>query len=190
MMKKGVKALYFDTETTGLNPWKNDIIQIACIVEIDGEVKGEFESKVQPVNWEHLDPKALEVHGYDERTLRTFPETKRVFTQLTDFMSRFVNKFDKGDKFTPAGYNVRFDMEFLQNFFKKQGDQYFGSWVNWKLVDPMYKLYEMDYMGKINLPNYKLATVCQHLGIELKAHDALGDIKATRELLRVLQATV
>ena len=42
------KALYFDVETTGLNPYKNDIIQFACLVEINGEVKEEFETKVAP----------------------------------------------------------------------------------------------------------------------------------------------
>jgi DNA polymerase III epsilon subunit-like protein len=37
-----------------------------------------------------------------------------------------------------------------------------------------------DYMPELD--NYKLTTVCEFFGIEFKAHDALADIKATREL--------
>jgi DNA polymerase III epsilon subunit-like protein len=40
----------------------------------------------------------------------------------------------------------------------------------------------MDYAGKIDLPDYKLSTVCAHYGIDIKAHEALSDIQATREL--------
>lgn len=184
------KALFFDTETTGLNPWKNDICQIACLIEIDGEIKAEFESKVRPFNIDNCDQKALDIHGYTVKDLEKFPAADKVHLKIKDFWGRFINKYDKMDKFTPIGYNVRFDMDFTQNFFKKNNDSYFSSFVNWKTVDPMYKLYEMDYQGKISLPNYKLVTVCQHFGIEIKAHDAMGDIKATRELLRILQAVV
>jgi exonuclease I len=42
----------------------------------------------------------------------------------------------------------------------------------------------MDYKGEITLQNYKLETVAGHFGIELKAHDALSDVKATREIIR------
>ena len=46
------KIFYFDTETTGLDPKRHDIIQLAYIVEINGEVKEEGEFKLQPiVHW-------------------------------------------------------------------------------------------------------------------------------------------
>ena len=35
--------------------------------------------------------------------------------------------------------------------------------------------------GLIKTADFKLGTVCAFLGIELKAHDALEDIKATRQ---------
>jgi oligoribonuclease (3'-5' exoribonuclease) len=33
-----VKIFWFDTETTGLDPVVNSIVQLAAIIEIDGEV--------------------------------------------------------------------------------------------------------------------------------------------------------
>jgi len=43
-----------------------------------------------------------------------------------------------------------------------------------------------DFQGQLSLPNYKLQTVCEHFGVQIDAHDALSDIKATRELLQMI----
>jgi DNA polymerase III subunit epsilon len=177
------KAFYFDTETTGLHPWHNDIIQIAVLIEINGEIKDEYVSTIKPFNIDNVQEKAIEAHGYSIKQMSEFREPKIVYDELITLLSKYVNKFNKEDKFTPIGYNVKFDCDFLNSFFKKNGDKYYGSWFNWKIVDPMYHLYTMDFRRKIALPNYKLATVCQHFGIPLTAHDALEDIKATRELI-------
>lgn len=182
------KAIYLDTETTGLNSWKNDIIQIAFLIEIDGIIKEEYESKVAPFNFENVDEEALKINGYTVADLKTFPRPQDIYKEITDLMGKYCNKFDKGDKFSPAGYNVRFDVDFIKNFFKKNGDNYYGSWFNWKLIDPMYTLYEMDYSEDIGLRDYKLSTVCEHFKINIKAHDALSDIRATRELRYILQS--
>lgn len=180
------KALYFDVETTGLDDYRNDIIQLACLVEINGEVVEEFETKVMPFDFSSVDPKALEVNHLTIEELKTFPHPKEVHHKLTEVLAKYVSRYDKMDKFTPIGYNVEFDVRFLNSFFKKCGDKYYGSFFNWKLVDPLKKLYEWDYLDKINLPNYKLLTVCTHFGIKINAHEALSDIKATRELLKLL----
>lgn len=181
------KALYFDTETTGLNSWKNDIIQFACMVEINGEIVEEWETKVMPLDFTSIEPKALEVNGLTMAMLKTYPHPREIHQQMCKLFGKYISKFDKVDKFAPIGYNVKFDVDFLQNFFKKCDDKYYGSWFSWRLVDPIYTLYEMDYMREIALPDYKLSTVCAHFGIPLKAHDALSDIRATRELLKLLQ---
>jgi len=180
------KAIFIDVETTGLNAWHNDIIQIAMLVEINGDVVEEFESKVRPFNMENCNKQALAVTGTSEKDLLNYPDPKIVYQKIVDMLGKYVNKFEKSDKFTPIGYNVKFDCEFLSAFFKKNDDRYYGSWFNWKAVDPLYMLYIMDYQKRIALPNYKLATVCQHFAIPIQAHDALSDIKATRELWQVL----
>lgn len=180
------KACYIDVETTGLSAYKNDIIQIACLIEINGEVVEEYTSLIKPFNFDAINDQALEVSGTNREDLKNYPEPKIVHNKLCDILGKYVNKFERSDKFTPVGYNVNFDCDFLYQFFKKNEDRYYGSWFNWKLVDPLAILYAMDYKRKIALPNYKLTTVCQHFGIPLKAHDALEDIRATRELWYIL----
>lgn len=180
------KCLWFDTETTGLNHHKNDIIQIACMVEIDGVIVDEFESKLRPFDPSNVELKALEVNGLILQEVMNYPDPKTVHKNLIKFLARHIDKYNKQDKFAPAGYNVKFDIDFLMSFFKKCGDSYYGSYLNYKAIDPLYLLHMMDQQGKISLINYKLKTVCDHFGIFIEAHEALSDIKATRELHRLL----
>ena len=182
------KVLYFDVETTGLDPVKHDIVQIAGLVEINGEVKEEFEFKARPLGKEEdVSQEALDIHGYTLESIREFPEARETYNKLTALFGKYIDKYNKADKFTPAGYNVGFDMNFLKEFFNKNGDVYFGSWLNWKKVDPLPLLYFLDYSDRVSLSNYRLVTVCEHFGVKIDAHDALSDIKATREVLKILR---
>ena len=76
------KVIYFDTETTGLDPVKNDIIQLACIIEIDNQVVDEFEFKIKPFDFQNISQEALDVHGYTLEMLREFPGPDIILTSL------------------------------------------------------------------------------------------------------------
>lgn len=180
------KVLYFDVETTGLDCRANDIIQLAGLVEIDGEVKEEFDINMQPLNWESIQQEALAVHGITVDKLKTYMQTKNAYGKFVGILSKYCDKFDKADKFYVAGYNVNFDLDFLGQFFVKQNDPYLGSWINWRKLDPLPILHILDFKGKLLLPDYKLETVANHMGIEIKAHDALSDVRATRQILQTL----
>jgi DNA polymerase-3 subunit epsilon len=177
------KILYFDTETTGLNPQKNAVIQFAGIVEIDGNVQEEIEMKIAPMRDDVIEEKALEVHGMSVEQIKAFPSPKEQYEELKKILIKYVDPYNKNDKFTPAGYNVRFDMEMMHSFWKKNGDPYFGGLVNWKCIDALPIMYFLDFTEKVCLDDYKLSTVCDHYGISIKAHDALSDIRATREAI-------
>lgn len=180
------KCLWFDTETTGLDPVRHDIIQLAGMVEINGRIVNEFNYMMQPFRWDNLTQEALNVNGRTIEEIKTYPSPQSVYSEFMDLLSEYVDKFDRNDKYYQAGYNVRFDIEFLSNWFKKNGDKYYGSWFNGRYIDPLQSFYLRDYLGKISLDNYKLATVAGHYGILLDAHDALADIKATRDLFMAM----
>ena len=58
-----MKIFYFDLETTGVKFWKNGIHQISGAIEIDGEIKEEFDYHVQPYERAEIEDEALAVGG-------------------------------------------------------------------------------------------------------------------------------
>ena len=182
-----MKIFYFDTETTGTNPYKNGIIQISGIIEIDGEVKEEFNFKSKPFPADEINDEALEVSHTTKEMLESYDEPAKTYRSIINLLEKYCNKFDRNDKFYIAGYNVKFDADFLRQFFSKCGDQYFGSWFRWELIDALPIFHFINYLGKIKLENYKLSTICDHFGISLDAHDAMNDIRATREVIKKIK---
>jgi DNA polymerase-3 subunit epsilon len=184
-----MKILYFDVETTGRDPKIHDIVQLSGFIEIDGVEKETFDFRIKPFDLKAVDPEALGITGLTLKEISEYPEPKEVYKKIIELFSKYVNKYDKADKFYPAGYNVKFDLDFLQELFHKCGDIYgTGTWQNWKAIDPLPVLQFMDGIGLMALPNYKLSTVCEHFGIKITAHNALSDIRATRELIERIEA--
>lgn len=181
------KIFYFDVETTGLDPQKNDIIQLAYQIVIDDKVVEGDSIFMQPFDFSTIEQEALDVHGFTIEKIKTFQKPHLAYKLILDILGKYIDKYDRSDKFQPAGYNTRFDLDFLKQFFVKNNDKYFGSWFNYRAIDPLAILYFMEGMGKINLPNYKLETVCSHFKVEIDAHDALSDIKATKHLVEILR---
>lgn len=181
------KVIYLDVETTGMHPIKHDIIQLAAIIEIDGQIVAEENIRCQPSDWNTVSSEALAVSGTTTEQLKTYILPAEAYNRFTTLLNKYVDRYKPEDKFYPAGYNLNFDLGFINSFMKKHNDNYLGSYLNWKRIDPLPLLHFLEYQGKITLPNFKLSTVCEHFSIELQAHDALSDVKATRELLKLLQ---
>jgi len=180
------KILWFDCETTGVDPHRNGLIQIAALVEIDDVVQDEINLFLRPGDIDKIEQDALDIHGYTELEIREFPEPEVSMAELQTRLAKYVDKFNKFDKFVMAGYFVRFDMDFLRALFVKLGDRYFGSWFFSVTYDVQSLIAERIVRG-FRAPNYKLETMCRQFGIEIDAHDALSDIKATRNLDRILK---
>jgi DNA polymerase III subunit epsilon len=179
-----IKTLYFDCETGGVDPKTCGLLQLAALVDIDGEIKEEFCSYVQPFPSDIVLDEALEVNKIKREHLQQFPEPKQVYKKFIAFLDKYIDRYNSCDKFYPAGYNIRFDREVMESFARRCGDGYFGSYVSWKFVDALPVMTIFDWMGKTALANYKLGTVCAHYNIEIPdAHDAMADIRATRNLI-------
>ena len=179
----GMKTIWFDTETTGLDPAVNEITQFAAIIVVDGVVKEEANIRMQPSNWDAITPEALAITGVDVEELKTFQKPQHAFLEIQQLVDKHVDKFNKHDKYFPAGHNVSFDIGFVQAFFKRWGDDYgFGSYQNWQSLDTRVLANFMIYSGLIKPDNTKLETLCEYFGIDIQAHDAMADIRATRTL--------
>jgi DNA polymerase III epsilon subunit-like protein len=185
-----MKILYFDTETTGRDDHKHEITQLAIIVEINGEVKEEVSWRCQPTNWDVIEQGALDVTGVGIEELKKLPPPEEMFKNLMDLFDRYVSKFDRApQKFYPAGHNVGFDLKFLDAFIKKHGNadnQKWGitSYQNWRSLDSRVMANFFLVKEKIFTDDVRLETLCKFYGIDISAHDALSDIRATRSLIQ------
>ena len=178
-----MKLLWLDTETTGLNKDRCDIIQLAGIVIIDGEEKERFNFHCQPMNYETIEQEAMEKIGMTVEKLKTFPTSQETYKQFKALLTKYIDPYDKYDKFFIAGHNVKFDLEFIQSFFEKMGDKYCMSFFRYQTVDLMSLCTILLTAGLINPENLKLGTIAKYLGFEdnPNLHDASVDIDLTRK---------
>lgn len=191
-MSKNVRKVFnFDVETTGLFANTHGIVQLAGIIEIDDKQVEEFDFKIRPFPDDKIDGESLLIHGHSMEEIYTWEDPLVVHEQLVEILGKYIDRFDPDDKFYPCGYNIAFDTNFLIQLFKKCEDDYIGSWLKLNAqIDPLYILRMLDFMGQISLSDYKLETVANALDIEIKAHDALSDIKATIEIRKIVEELI
>ena len=188
-MKRRSKILWLDVETTGTDYKIHDIWQLAYIIEIDGVVVEECEMLIRPDNMDAIDDKALEIGGITREELEKIDyNIADAVADLKKSWAKFIDRYDRDDKFVIVGYYVNFDAQFLREMFVKAGDRYgIGSWCFSCLLDV--SSFVAIAVGKFGFrfENHKLETVCEKLKIPLeKAHDSMQDIRATRALYNML----
>ena len=182
---KLIKHLWIDLETTGLDPIINGVIQLAGIVEIDGEVKEEFNFRVRPIKGDAVSPASIESHGISIEQMKAYKHPKDIHRAFTKLLSKYISIYDKTDKFHLVGYNAKFDYDFLRRWFEKNGDKYLGSYVWFPPIDIMNLASFYLCQDRASIKNFKLMTVAEFMGLKLtesSLHDASYDIHLTRRL--------
>ena len=180
------KIIFIDTETGGVNPEKAALIQLSGIIRIDKKDVEKFNFFIKPFENSEVNEKALEVQGRILEELKTdkYVEEKEVYKQFIKLLDKYIDKYDRTDKFIVAGYNVRFDVDVLKAFFQRHGNNFLFSYLDSSMLDPLYSIRLLQIAEVLPvLENNKLETWCKHFGIELKAHDSLEDIEATKKLI-------
>lgn len=185
-----MKLLFFDLETTGTLVSKHGIHQISGQIVIDGKVKERFNYHVQPNPKAQIEPQALEVGGVTAEQIQAYPPMGQIYNEFVAMLSKYVNRYDRGDKFFLVGYNnASFDNQFLRAWFIQNGDRYFGSWFWSNSIDVM--VMATPYLGnkRERMENFKQGTVAKALGIavdEDKLHDALYDIDVCKAIYDIV----
>jgi|GEM_PF-2215680 len=153
--------IFVDLETTGVSPVKDRIIQVA-VINIDGS---EFSSLINP---ERVIPdEATAINGITNAMVKDAPKFGEVALRLQEMLNA-------ADHF--VAYNGVFDFQFLQAELQRATGFDLDE-RKYTFIDP-YRIFKT--MFPHNLANaYKFYT-----GAELvNAHNAIVDIRATREIL-------
>ena len=200
--------IVFDFETSGLDPNKVAVTEIAMIV-IKGdeflEEIGRYEALIKPYNPKlQYEEKALKITNISIDKLHDEgKDFKEVVENVLELMISANCYKEKSPGLKPilVGHNVQFDIAFLQammnEYYKDQktsGDKRLQELLHGREslygnFTPTYidtwVLGKMWFGGDIELPNYKLGTIVEKAGIEIyEAHRAMNDVVATGEFLR------
>lgn len=190
-----IKLLIVDTETTGLVPKKNGIVQLSALLFVEGEGCYTFSEYMNPGDVE-IDQKALDTNGLTREQIAGFRPKLEVYWEFTNFLGQHIEKFDKKDKAIFAGYNTAFDDGFIRALADDCGDRYLGSYRYNDLLDVRGIAICALMRDRVEMPNFKLVTVAEKLyygtidsllesmGIKGAAHDALVDCHLTAYVLR------
>lgn len=150
------KQFFIDIETNqSLDPKTGIITQLAGIIRIDNTIREKINFK------------------------------DNIYGNFKNVLDKYIDKFNPKDKFFFIGYNSKFDTDFIRELFLKNKDNYYGSYFYNPSIDVMNIAAYRFMIKSIHPENFKLSTVCKHLGIKItdsKLHDASYDIEKTYNL--------
>ncbi|OGF27485.1 hypothetical protein A2331_00805 [Candidatus Falkowbacteria bacterium RIFOXYB2_FULL_34_18] len=159
------RVVVLDTETTGTNVLKDEIIQIYAIEVVDGKLGKDFHFYLK-----NTIPVGIsgEVHGITDEFLEKEGRNPRVVLQeLQNFISGNVI----------VGHNVNFDLSMIIENGKRHKIN-FDLKEYYDTLDISRRLVESE--------NYKLSTLAKKFNLATATHDARDDVLATVGLLGVL----
>lgn len=187
-----MNTFWFDLETTGTDPEKNGIIQIAAAIERDGEIIDTFNDFQNPLTSKEtkfIDSEALEINGHTIQSLAMFAPPSVCYNNLNSFLDKYGKRGIKAARYIPAGYNAGFDLDFLKQYFFEMSGGPFAFWdhLQFQAIDPYPVIVWLWRQNLLKIPNCKLSTVAGYFGIKINAHEALSDVLAARSISLVLK---
>lgn len=157
-----------DTETTGLDPDYDEIIELAAVRVRSGTAVDEFDSLVKPKGYyfyengkkyfNYVDDFITELTGITGDMLHNAPPIKDVLPGFVSFIADDII----------LGHNIHFDINFVYDAME--------DLLNRKLSNDFVDLMRISRKVYPEFENHKLATIAEHLGIDAKgSHRALAD---------------
>jgi DNA polymerase-3 subunit epsilon len=186
-----MKYFYLDLETTGLDPEKSAICQLACIIECYGKINLEWNILVQPFKEAEIVPEALKVNGLTIDLINAGYTYSSAFGSLKSHLGRYVDCYQRTDKYFMVGYNaLAFDDRFLRSMWTRNRDRFYGSWFHWPVLDVAVLAAVYLMRDRHKMKDFKLDTVAEALRVPRvgDAHDALSDVRLTRDIfLKIME---
>ena len=163
------KCAFYDLETTGLNWYHDQIIEVAA--ELDGK---KF-SHLCNTNGKKLATIITNLTGISDDMLVNAPKESRVLKDFCYFIGR-----TRSPVYLIAHNNEHFDRWFLKSRTNKKLVRLPSSW---RYVDSL-------LLAKLVYPHrtsYSLYSLCKDLGVEqIQAHRAGDDVRCLREIFIIM----
>lgn len=150
------RAIYYDTETTGVNFDSDCIIELSAY---DPVLDKTFDELIKPSI--PIPPSATAIHNITDEMVKDKPSFKEVAERFSDFCH--------GEAVLIAHNNERFDKPFLESEYKKHG----VTFLNCEFLDSL----KWARRYRPDLPKHSLQHLREVYGFpENNAHRALDDV--------------
>lgn len=192
------KYLILDAEMTGLNPHKHGLIQVAMAsLDKDLKILETYVTDICPPEGFEVNAEALKINGFDMERINKGISYEFFCQNTMDFISR---NFETKKPITIAQFYPA-DYGFLQMAFDKSGlQEEFNSFFDNDFIDTKALVNTLNLVAeskKLLVP-FEITSLSKPGGLKEKlginaypAHDALGDILATRDvLLKLLKSNL
>jgi DNA polymerase III epsilon subunit family exonuclease len=164
-----VEFVAFDTETTGLMPSRERVVEVSGVRFTLGEERSQFESLVDPGM--PIPPAASRVHGITDEDVSGQPS-------IADVLPGFMALCEGA---VVVAHNAEFDVNFLAHEASRHGLRLAAV--------PVLDSVEIARSLRPDLPNHKLETLSTALGCPAPTyHRALADSQTLMHSLRALIA--
>jgi DNA polymerase III epsilon subunit-like protein len=184
-----------DTETTGLNPVENDVIEISmCRLIIDGEETNSEQKTwlIKALNPRTIQDEALAKNGHKREDILHLSKFGRDNYKLANDVVADIELWVMEDDVSAVdrvfvGQNPDFDVAMMQELWKKVGSPTtfpFALEKGQRILDTMQIVTLFDIcIGKRRL-YYNLSSLVKAFGVKKgKAHQAAEDVRMTTDLL-------
>ena len=173
----------FDTETTGLYPWRDKLVEIGAVRFQNGEPVESFHSLINPEI--HIPENVSQINHITDDMVAGAPAAGDVMATFDEFVGT--------DDI--VGHNIDFDLRFIQSAGSALPDKnrrYFDTAeLARQMVKGPDKVYDEgsgkwrnDYNSQYEVKGHSLGTMCEFYGIEHgELHRADVDALATGRLL-------
>lgn len=169
-----------DLETTGLDSYFDDIIEVAMLKVKDNKIIDQYQSLIKPHvtfsdangNDAYVDNYIEELTGITSSMLEDAPHIEDKLDEILNFISSQII----------VGYNVNFDINFLYDRIK--------TYKNMDLTNDYFDLLKISRRALKDIDKHRLIDIANYFDYNYNAHRALDDCKATFDLLNKLKKHV
>lgn len=128
--------VFFDFETTGLEPGKHSIIEAYFGFDSDRKLVAEWQGQIRPMPGREISEDALAANRRTREDLEKGKDPKIAMKEIRQIFDQFAGRGERKRKMTLIGYNsAGFDMLFLRDFAKAQGWHDLHHYISWPGYD-------------------------------------------------------
>lgn len=157
----------FDTETTGLNPSYDKIIEISAIKFINNKKVDTFSTLINPKVV--IEPFITQLTGIKQEDLKDKPTINEVIPKFFEFI----------EDLTLVAHNAPYDIKMMASECYRNKIEL----CNNKIIDTV--TLAKRIIPRENIENYKLTTLKEYLGLEYGSHRALDDCETCSKVYQL-----